>query len=112
MPPFININNAGGVPNTKGIPVVKGFADGTIPFFEERNYTITGITKDSSGVALGGCTVMLFNTSTCTLEQQVVSDASGNFTFIVDKTKKWFEVSYKVGTPDVAGTTVNTLVGT
>lgn len=79
--------------------------------FPERNYTITGVTKDSSGVALGSCTVRLFNTATNLLEQTTVSDASGNYSFTVDKTQTYYEVSYKAGAPDVAGTTVNTLAG-
>lgn len=83
-----------------------------VPIFEERNYTITGITKDSSGAALGNCTVNLFDTLTNTLQQTTVSDASGNYNFVVDKTKAWYVVTYKAGSPDVVGGTVNTLAGT
>lgn len=79
--------------------------------FQERNYTISGVTKDSTGAALGSCIVRLFNTDTNEVEQTTTSDASGNYSFIVDKTKGFYCVSYKTGSPDVAGTTVNTLAG-
>lgn len=79
--------------------------------FPERNYIISGVTKDSTGAVLGSCTVKLFNTATNILEQTTVSDASGNYSFTVDKTQTYYEVSYKAGAPDVAGTTVNTLAG-
>lgn len=84
----------------------------TIPIFEERNYTITGITKDSSSAALSNCTVNLFDTLSNTLQQTTLSDGSGNYSFVVDKTKAWYVVAYKAGSPDVVGGTVNTLVGT
>lgn len=102
--------NQGGVPRTSKSWGVNSIKE-NIPFFEERNYTITGITKDASGVALDNCTVKLYNTATDTLEQTVSSDASGNYSFVVDKTKAWYVVSYKAGSPDVTGSTVNTLAG-
>src|SRR2546428_3345442 len=40
------------------------------------NFTIGGITKDSSGNALGGCTVKLYATATDTMLQTVTSDAA------------------------------------
>jgi hypothetical protein len=83
----------------------------TDPYFPERNYLVTGVTQDLNGNPLGGCTVKLFNTANDTVSQQVVSDGSGNYSFIVDKTLKWYIVSYLAGSPDVAGTTVNTLAG-
>jgi hypothetical protein len=97
----------------KGVAGVKSFAtqDGASPYFPERNYTIAGVTKDSTGVALGSCTVRLFNTATNAHEQTTVSDASGNYRFIVDKTQAWYLEAYKAGAPDVAATSVNTVVG-
>lgn len=101
-----------GVPNIpRSMPVVRSFADGTAPIFEERNYTITGVTKNSSGAALGSVTVKLFNQATDILVASTISDASGNYSFIVDKTQLYYEVAYLAGSPDVAGTTVNTLAG-
>lgn len=98
------------VPRTLGAPSPQSFIE-TTPVFEERNFTITGVTKDSSGNPLGSCTVRLFNSATNVLAQTVTSDGSGNYSFIVDKTQAWYVVAYKAGAPDTAGTTVNTVVG-
>lgn len=96
-------------PGTKG-PQTK-LNDPTATY-AEKNFTLSGITRDSNGNALASCTVMLFNTLTNICEQTIVSDASGNYSFVVDKTQTYYEVSYKAGAPDVTGATVNTLVGT
>lgn len=112
MPPFTNHTGRFGVPNSfDGMPIVRSAYDGNQATFPERNYTISGVTKDATGAALGTCDVRLFNTATNVMEQITTSDASGNYAFVVDKTQTWFTVAYKVGAPDVAGTTVNTLVG-
>lgn len=98
---------------TNGIGGVLSFMsqDGYNPYFPERNYVISGVTKDATGAPLGGVTVELFNTATDRREQAMVSDASGNYAFVVDKTQRWYLNAYKSGAPDVAGSTVNTLVG-
>lgn len=46
------------------------------------------------------------------LVNQTVSDASGNYSFSVGSGLQYWIVDYKAGAPDVAGATVNTLVGT
>lgn len=78
------------------------------------NFTISGITKDSTGAVLGSCTVKLFATATDTLLQTITSDATtGAYQFLY--TSPFFAcyvVAYKAGSPDVSGTTVNTIVGT
>ena len=74
---------------------------------------IFGITKDSSGVPLGNCVVHLFRTSDDLEMDQGVSDGVGNYEFRgVSPAATYYVVAYKVGSPDVAGTTVNTLIGT
>lgn len=104
----------------------------TLPY----NYTISGQTLDGSGAPLAGCTVHLFYTdiignnsfvgsgnvvpgvsNTKDIEVGlVVSDANGNYSFFVDAPgaapSAYYVVAYLPGSPDVAGTTVNTLVGT
>lgn len=110
MPGWQSHNAVSGIPNTRGPHIGRQFSE-VPPYFEERNFLITGVTKDSAGAALGGCTVMLFNTVTNAVEQTQVSDGSGNYSFVVDKTRAWYAVAYKVGAPDVAGTTVNMLAG-
>jgi hypothetical protein len=76
-----------------------------------QRWLITGITRDSSGAVLGNCQVVLFKTidnMPCCI---TTSDANGYYEFSIDgNTQARFAVSYKTGSPDVAGTTVNTLV--
>lgn len=99
------------VPHGKVFGLARLLADGNVPYFPERNFTITGVTKDSTGAALGSCVCDLINTATKLIEQTLTSDASGNYSFIVDKTQRYKVDSYKTGAPDVAGCTVNTLAG-
>ena len=84
--------------------------------FRSRNFcvdafTIAGITKDSTGVALGGCLMDLFNTDTDIKLQSAVSDENGNYSFSVQPGVYYYIVAYKPGTPYVSGVTVDTLVG-
>lgn len=74
------------------------------------NYSITGVTKDSTGAVLPNCKVELFITARDVAIAERVSDASGNFAFDMPGTGPFYIVAYKAGSPDVAGTTVNTLV--
>lgn len=74
-------------------------------------FTISGVTRDSTGAALAACVLHLFESATDTEIAQTESDASGNYTFSIGQNSGFFYiVAYKVGAPDVAGTTVNTLV--
>jgi hypothetical protein len=77
-------------------------------------FRITGTTKDSTGAALGTCVVDLFDTATDVRLDTTTSDASGVFEFrgAGQPPNAYYLVAYKAGSPDVAGTTVNTLVGT
>lgn len=78
-----------------------------------KYYSISGVTKDSTGAALGNCTVHLIGTTDDRLYDQITSNASGVFEFRSASPKqKFYLVAYKEGGTDVAGTTVNTLVGT
>jgi hypothetical protein len=97
-----------GVPRTSSPGHVRSFP-GPIP--TQANRVVSGLTKDSGGAPLGLCTVDLFNSATDIREQSVISDASGNYSFTVDPTMHYYCVAYLVGSPDVSGTTVNTLAG-
>jgi hypothetical protein len=79
--------------------------------FSPLSAYVTGITKDSAGAALGGCTVHLFRTADDMEVDQRVSDGSGNYSLICAGSGTFYVVAYKAGGPDVAGTTVNTLIG-
>jgi hypothetical protein len=110
--------NSIGVPNTgDGIPAAKAFYDNNSPIFHERNLRITGVTKDSAGAVLVSCKVDLFETPTDIKFDETTSDANGNYIVQIPKgltqtqTQTWYCVAYKAGSPDVAGTTVNTLTG-
>ena len=71
---------------------------------------ISGVTKDSNSAPLAGVTVSLFLTGTNTLMNQTVSDGSGNYSFtLYSPPGPFYVVAYLAGSPDVAGTTVNTL---
>ena len=73
-------------------------------------FRITGSTLDSAGAALASCTVHLFEAATDTEVQETISNGSGVYTFNIGQNAGYFYVvAYKPGSPDVAGTTVNTL---
>lgn len=88
-----------------------------------RGVTITGVSRDSAGAALGGCTCTLFRvtespppgtgrgTELFTQVAQMVSDGSGNYSFVVG-----FDGPYRVtfdlaGAPIRAGLTLKSLTG-
>lgn len=101
-----------GVPSTYGPKIVRALG----PSFDindrnSLNYLISGSTKDSTGTALGNCDVHLFTTLDDLEVQQSVSDASGHFALPVHSGISHYIVAYKSGSPDVAGTTIDTLVG-
>lgn len=74
---------------------------------------IFGVTRDSTGTILGSCNVQLFETATDRYVADTTSDAAtGEYEFrSASLSTAYFVVAYKAGSPDVAGTTVNTLVG-
>jgi hypothetical protein len=75
-------------------------------------YGFSGVTRDAYGTVITGATVRLFRTSDSLLVDSVTSNAvTGAF---VITTPYWpdahFIVASKSGVPDLAGTTVQTLV--
>lgn len=74
-------------------------------------FSITGTTKDSTGAALASCALELFRTTDDTPQIRSISDGSGAYSFSVGQGQTYYIVAYKAGSPDVAGTTVNTLIG-
>lgn len=112
MPSFYgNMTGASGVPKTQtGLNVVQAF-HAPQEYVADQTFLITGTTKDSTGAALANCEVELYNTITDTVIARMVSDANGLYSFFATNLQNHYAVAYKVGAPDVAGTTVNTLVG-
>jgi hypothetical protein len=74
---------------------------------------ISGITKDSAGAILGSCVVTLYQTVGDKMMEKVTSDATtGAYSFsAVGLSETYYVVAYKAGVPDVAGTTINSLIG-
>lgn len=85
-----------------------------IPFrsqsFDATSIYVTGITRDSAGAALGGCIVQLFRTVDDAPFGETTSDGAGNYSIVAPVGGPFYLVAYKAGAPDVAGTTVNTLI--
>lgn len=77
-----------------------------------RYLKIFGVTKNSAGAVLAGCTVKLYETPTDRYVETTTSDESGNYEFrSASLTMTYYVVAYKAGSPDVAGVTVNSLIG-
>ena len=82
-------------------------------FNTPATFVISGTTRDNTGVALGNCTVHLFRTTDDFEVQMTTSNGSGLFAFdpVNNGNGPWYVVAYLPGSPDRAGTTVNTLGG-
>jgi hypothetical protein len=75
--------------------------------------TLTGVSRDSAGAALGGCTVKIFSSINDVKLYETVSDGSGDWSVdVAPNPGPFYYVEYKVGSPDVAGTSLNTNVPT
>lgn len=81
------------------------------PPFSPTSIRVTGVTKDSTGTPIGACAVHLFRMVDDVEVDQSVSDGSGNYSLICAGSGTFYVVAYLAGAPDLAGTTVNTLVG-
>jgi len=88
------------------VPAIK-----PLPFAPTLN--ISGITKDETGAATDGFTVYLFNMKdgTPVLVQTTVSSGGGLYSFPVGSGLQYWAAIYQSGSPDKAGATLNTLVG-
>jgi len=75
-----------------------------------QTYTISGTTKDSAGVALPSCTLHFFQAATpFGYLGSATSDGSGNYTFNPPGGDLTSADAYLVGSPDVAGRSINGL---
>ena len=82
------------------------------PVMAGDNWELSGVTRDSTGAPLGGCTVHLFYASNDQFISAQISDpTTGAFTFqIGNNAGPFYVTAYLAGTPDVAGTSLNTLL--
>lgn len=77
------------------------------------NWILAGVTRGLRGQPLGGCSVLVFDTTTDGLLGSGTSDSGGNYNITLSSSgNNLFAVAYLAGSPDLAGTTVNTLVAT
>jgi hypothetical protein len=92
-------------------PVVTKFTDDMAfdRVMGNMNMVLSGVSRDSTGVALGGCQVLVFRTSDKVLVAETVSDGSGLWSIPMMEAGAMFLVQYKEGGTPVAGTSLNTL---
>ena len=82
------------------------------PVMNGVRWSLSGITKDSTGAVVGSCVVALYYTNTdLILSEQISDPTTGVFTFLIGPNAgSFYLVAYKSGSPDIAGTSVNTLM--
>lgn len=80
---------------------------------QSKNF-LRGTCKDSGGTPVAGAIVQAFVTATDAFAGEVQGNTDGTYTLGVEQSKATphYLVAYKVGSPDIAGTTVNTLLPT
>jgi hypothetical protein len=99
--------------NLTGRTVINRGQIGTIQYRLEgprKTTTITGVSRDNSGAALGSCVVELLQSGGDILVQSTISDASGNFTFINPGSGPFLIRAYKDGAPNLAGVSDRNLI--
>jgi len=86
---------------------------------ESSRWLIEGVTRDSTGTALGNCRVVAMRSDKIAINQDIqanpvvadlTSDGSGNFSAQVGANVPHQLTGYKAGSPDVAGVTVNNVM--
>jgi hypothetical protein len=107
----MNLASTGG--STKATPKGRGPSMRNLTPLPNTKFVLTGTTLDETGAAAAGFTVYLFKmvNGVPTLMDTTVSDGSGNYSFIVSSVDQYWATSYKSGSPDKAGATLQTLVG-
>lgn len=80
---------------------------------QSKNF-LRGTCKDSGGTPVANAIVQAFVTATDAFAGEVQGNTDGTYTLGVEQSKATphYLVAYKVGSPDIAGTTVNTLLPT
>lgn len=102
-----------------GSPVIQEWGDGYEPFScdgpgtQSMNF-LRGTCKDSGGTAVANAIVQGFVTATDAYVGEVQGNTDGTYVLGTQnaKTTAHYLVAYKAGSPDIAGTTVNTLLPT
>jgi hypothetical protein len=84
-----------------------------------QRFSITGQTLDSIGAALGGCRVIMLDTTRLVpggvinpVVDETVSDGGGNYSIVAPRAMTYQLIAYLPGSPDVAGITRNDVITT
>lgn len=82
-----------------------------------QRFAITGQTLNATGTALGGCRVIMLDTTRMVpggdinpIVAETVSDGSGNYSITAPRPMTYQLIAYLPGSPDVAGITRNDVV--
>jgi hypothetical protein len=104
------VNAESCIPGIKGL-ATQGVLGPLAQFVADQDFTLSGVTYDSTNAALGTCNVDLFITGTDVLAARTVSDpTTGAYLIYVSPAFTYYAVGYKAGGTDVSGTTRNDLV--
>lgn len=78
--------------------------------YPPTQFGFVGISRDSTGAALGNCTVKLYRERDDAVVETTISDANGNYSFKTASTiETYYARWYLAGSPDRAGTSKNAL---
>lgn len=100
------------IPPSFGGHFMENFVDST------QKFLLSGVTRNSSGVAIGGCRVVVLETGKIVANNdpyanpyagETTSDGSGNFSIQVSDQGPYQMIAYLPGSPDIAGITLNSL---
>lgn len=75
-------------------------------------FTLSGNCLDKNGSPVSGATVNVFDTATNTLQGTATSASDGTWTVTLGIAGPLYAAAYHANSPDIAGTTVNTLMAT
>jgi len=77
----------------------------------KQRWLLTGFTRNSSSAAVANAVVSVFNTQNKDLVATATSDVNGFYSLTLDgNSSARYAVAYFADSPDLAGTTVNTLI--
>lgn len=117
MPPVNALSATFGVPSVaRSLPAVRSFNSAPPIITTEEQFTIQGVTRDSTGAVKANATVYLFLMVSDaqlnpTYQGSTISGASGDYSFFVAPGSLYWITDYKAGAPDQAGATNNNLTG-
>lgn len=75
-------------------------------------FALAGVCRDINSAPVAAAIVHVFDTATNTLQATATADGSGNYTATLSIAGPLYAVAYHANSPDIAGTTLNTLMAT